>query len=63
MEIGFRDWLCCPSCDADTEPSVLAYGTSIVLECYDCGLITEFEIGADVPFHDLDQEELASEDD
>lgn len=55
METEFRDWLRCPTCEHDSEPSVLAFQTTIVLECYDCGLVAEFEIGEDVPLHDLDR--------
>lgn len=26
----------------------------MVLECYDCGFVEEFEFGEDIPVHDLD---------
>ncbi|MDS0476863.1 hypothetical protein [Natrinema sp. 1APR25-10V2] len=56
----FRAWLRCPACGADgvDDVSILAHETAIVLECYDCGAIREFEIGEDVPVHDLNPPEI-----
>ncbi|WP_436346919.1 hypothetical protein [Natronorubrum sp. FCH18a] len=61
METSFREWLRCPACEHDTEPSVLAFRSAIVLECYDCGLVAEFEMGDDVPFQDLDRDAAGSD--
>ena len=57
-DFQFREWLSCPSCDGNTEVSILAHETDIVLECYDCGAISEYEIGRDVPVSNVDQDEI-----
>lgn len=53
----FRKWLRCPECEGE-DTGILAYRTEIILECYDCGNVEEFELGADVPVHDLDEDAI-----
>lgn len=53
----FRKWLRCPECEGE-DTGVLAYRVAMVLECYDCGYVEEFELGSDVPVHDLDVESI-----
>ena len=57
-EYRFQEWLSCPSCDGASEVSILAYDADVVLECYDCGAISEYEIGRDVPFSNVDTDEF-----
>lgn len=52
MEFKFQDWLNCPDCNSD-EIGVLSYRAEMVLECYNCGLISEIEFGEDSPFQDF----------
>ncbi|WP_254763256.1 hypothetical protein [Natrinema marinum] len=49
----FRNWLRCPACSTAEAVSVLAYGTEVVLECYECGHTGEFTLGRDIPFQDV----------
>lgn len=58
MEYEFRDWLACPACDERTDVSILAHDADVVLECYECGLISEFIIGADVTLQNLDTDAI-----
>lgn len=53
----FIDWIICPSCGADNI-GVLSHDTDMVFECYECGLISEFTIGEDVPLNDLNPEKI-----
>lgn len=55
----FRKWLVCPDCGGD-DTGILAYRVAIVLECYDCGNVEEFELGNDIPVHELDSEAIES---
>lgn len=50
----FRDWFACPECDSREGVSSLAHGTTIVLECYNCGRTGEYVIGKDVSLQNLD---------
>lgn len=54
MEFQFWNWLSCPVCDKRDDVKMMAHQTEIVLECYECGQISEYTIGEDVPIHDLD---------
>ena len=58
----FRKWLRCPECSGD-DNSVLAYSTTIVLECYSCGHVEEFEVGKEVPVQELDFDSLQNAED
>lgn len=49
----FQDWIACPACNEREEASTLAFKTDIVLECYGCGLISEFAFGEDVSLQNL----------
>lgn len=57
-EYQFQEWLSCPACGGDGDVSILAYETDIVIECYGCGMTSEYAIGEDVPVADLDAEEI-----
>lgn len=59
VHMPLRKWLTCPSCEGD-DTGVLAFQTTMVVECYDCGEVEEFEFGEDVPVHELDLEEATS---
>ena len=54
----FQEWLSCPSCDGNSEVSILAHNADIVLECYDCGAVSEYEMGRDVPVSNVDPDEI-----
>lgn len=54
IDYRFQDWLVCPECDGETDAGILAHGTDVVIECYDCGTTSEFTIGVDVPVSNLD---------
>lgn len=54
MEYRFWAWLSCPACDERDDVKMMAHQTDIVLECYECGQISEYTIGEDVPIQDLD---------
>ncbi|ELY62074.1 hypothetical protein [Natronolimnohabitans innermongolicus] len=54
----FQAWLTCPDCTGDSGVGILAHGTEIVIECYDCGTSSEFTIGQDVPVSNLDTSEI-----
>lgn len=56
----FRRWLQCPECESG-DTGVLAYRVAIVLECYECGTVEEFELGKDVPVHELDTDGIETE--
>lgn len=61
----FWSWISCPECERSDDVSSLANGTEIVLECYSCGLIEEYEFGTDVSLDGLDLDaiyELAADD-
>lgn len=51
MERTLRDWLACPTCESE-EISLLAYDTTLSLQCYDCGSTAEFEVG-EPPLHEF----------
>lgn len=53
MTYRFREWLRCPGC-GETDIGVLAHETDVVLECYECGEISEFRLERDVPFVNVD---------
>lgn len=59
MGYEFQDWFACPGCDEQDRVSTLAYKTEIVFECYECGVISEFEIGEDMPLRNLDMNTIA----
>lgn len=59
MEYTFRDWLACPQCDERDDISTFAHQTDIVLECYECGQISEFKIGDDISLQNLDIDAIA----
>lgn len=59
MGYGFREWFACPACDEREAVSTLAHSTEIVFECYECGQISEYDIGEDVPLRSLDLEAIA----
>lgn len=54
----FQDWLCCPDCEENSDTGILAYGTDVVIECYDCGMTSEYTIGQDVPVSNLDTDDI-----
>lgn len=54
QEHRFREWFACAECDERDGISSLAHGTEIVLECYSCGLISEYAIGRDISLQNLD---------
>lgn len=58
VDYQFQEWLSCPSCDGASEVSILAHDADIVLECYDCGAVSEYEIGQDVPVSNVDTDEI-----
>lgn len=60
MEYTFRNWLACPECNEREDLSTLAHHTDIVLECYECGQISEFVIGKDISLQDLDIDAIAT---
>lgn len=51
MERELHDWLSCPACESE-DISLLAYDTTLSLQCYDCKTTGEFEIG-DPPLHEF----------
>ncbi|MFC4437688.1 MULTISPECIES: hypothetical protein [Natrialbaceae] len=55
----FRDWLGCPACNERNDISRMAHRTDIVLECYECGKISEYKIGQDISIHGLDIDAIA----
>ncbi len=59
MGTQFRDWLGCPECDEREGISMMAHKTDIVLECYDCGTISEYTIGHDISIHGPDIDAIA----
>lgn len=54
MDLRFCQWLSCPGCDERDDVKMMAHQTDLVIECYECGQISEYTIGEDVPIHDLD---------
>lgn len=59
MANRFRDWCSCPECGERDEVSTLAHRTEIVFECYDCGLVSKFEIGEALSLQNLDTDAIA----
>ncbi|MDS0477978.1 hypothetical protein [Natrinema sp. 1APR25-10V2] len=58
MGYEFRNWLACPVCDEREGVSLLAHQTEMVLECYECGEVSEFVIGEDISLQNLDIEKI-----
>lgn len=54
----FQEWLACPACSGNSAVGILAHRTDIVIECYDCGTMSQFTIGRDVPVSNLDVDEI-----
>ncbi|MFC4542803.1 hypothetical protein ACFO5R_12810 [Halosolutus amylolyticus] len=59
MDYRFSEWLRCPSCDEVEDISMMAHKTDIVLECYECGQISEYTVGEDIAIHELDIDAIA----
>lgn len=59
MTYKFQDWFRCPKCDEHERISALSYKTEIVFECHECGAISEFVIGEDIPLQNLDIDAIA----
>lgn len=59
MVYDFRAWFACPACDEREAVSALAHRTEIVFECYECGQISEYTVGEDVPIRGLDVDAIA----
>ncbi|MFC7216192.1 hypothetical protein ACFQO4_19195 [Saliphagus sp. GCM10025334] len=59
MTYSFWKWLSCPVCDERDDVKMMAYRTDIVLECYECGQMSEYTIGEDIPIHQLDIDAIA----
>ncbi|MFC6764840.1 hypothetical protein [Natrinema soli] len=58
-EYRFSDWVACPKCDERDDVSTLSHKTEMVFECHECGLISEFVIGEDIPLQNLDANAIA----
>lgn len=54
MGYTFRDWLSCPNCERQETARMMTHKTDFVLECYDCGQMSEYTIGKDMPLQNLD---------
>jgi uncharacterized Zn finger protein len=61
-EYRFRDWVACPECEEREEVSTLAHKTDIVFECYECGLVSEFELSEENSFQNLDANAIVDSD-
>lgn len=59
MRYKFHDWFGCPECDERERVSALAHEAEIVFECHECGAISEFVIGEDLPFQNLNIDAIA----
>lgn len=57
----FQEWLACPECDERDAVSTLAHEADLVLECYDCGLVSEYVLGDDVALQNLDADAIEAD--
>lgn len=59
MGFQFKDWVRCPECDEREQVKAITFKTDIVFECYECGMISEFTFGEDIPLQNLDTDAMA----
>lgn len=63
MDYQFHEWFVCPECGEQADVAALAHDAELVFECYECGLISEFDVGEDVPLRNLDADAVAGRSD